>query len=252
MNADEWLAQVVGRNGGEIAQLSLSSSLLGDVEGHADQPGSEGSTVCTQTPRTWMASRHIVSSVISADSAGGGPRRGPSGHTAPSSRRPASPRATAPRLRRRAPRPSSARCSGWCSRPRSRPARRSRPSPATRSRSHPAAHRTLPRPAAHGPSRRSKRSSLIMTSPRTLDPTANCAQNVRGDNRATLGSRATSERLLTRARGARSGREPAVWLTSGWLPLRRVEASASDASGGDARALVSERLRPLCDWEEIP
>jgi hypothetical protein len=34
------------------------------------RPDPNGSTVCTQTPRTWIASRHIVSSVISADSAG--------------------------------------------------------------------------------------------------------------------------------------------------------------------------------------
>ena len=34
-----------------------------------NRPEPNGSTVCTQTPRTWIASRHMVSSVISADSA---------------------------------------------------------------------------------------------------------------------------------------------------------------------------------------
>jgi hypothetical protein len=68
VNADKWLAQVVGRNGREIAQLLFASSLSETSNATLIKPDPNGSTVCTQTPRTWIASRHIVSSVISADS----------------------------------------------------------------------------------------------------------------------------------------------------------------------------------------
>jgi hypothetical protein len=67
VHPEEWLAEVVCRNRGEVTQLVLTPAPLGDVERHTQQAGAD--TVCTQTPRTWIASRHMVSSVISADSA---------------------------------------------------------------------------------------------------------------------------------------------------------------------------------------
>ena len=69
VHPEQWLADVVRRHRGEVTQLVLAPALLRDVERHTHQARPERQHGMHPDAETWIASRHMVSSVISADSA---------------------------------------------------------------------------------------------------------------------------------------------------------------------------------------